>query len=110
MGRRPFKCYRYQKNKPYPKSRFNRGVPGKPQHLSVALKAVYSFALLSLALSSHRSILSLLSADPKIRIYDAVLLLAGVVDADLRVCREKREYLAVRRESEREQSKGINCF
>ena len=36
-----------------------------------ALKAVYSFALLSLALSSHRSILSLLSADPKIRIYDA---------------------------------------
>merc|ERR1711956_102719 len=26
-GRRPFKCYRYQKNKPYPKSRFNRGVP-----------------------------------------------------------------------------------
>ena len=29
MGRRPFKCYRYQKNKPYPKSRFNRGVPGE---------------------------------------------------------------------------------
>ena len=27
MGRRPAKCYRYQKNKPYPKSRFNRGVP-----------------------------------------------------------------------------------
>jgi len=27
MARRPFKCYRYQKNKPYPKSRFNRGVP-----------------------------------------------------------------------------------
>merc|ERR1712054_367843 len=27
MGRRPFKCYRYQKNKAYPKSRFNRGVP-----------------------------------------------------------------------------------
>merc|ERR1712137_685076 len=27
MGQRPFKCYRYQKNKPYPKSRFNRGVP-----------------------------------------------------------------------------------
>merc|ERR1712182_46466 len=26
-GRRPFKCYRHQKNKPYPKSRFNRGVP-----------------------------------------------------------------------------------
>merc|ERR1712196_183793 len=27
MGRRPAACYRYQKNKPYPKSRFNRGVP-----------------------------------------------------------------------------------
>ena len=27
MGRRPSRCYRYQKNKPYPKSRFNRGVP-----------------------------------------------------------------------------------
>ena len=27
MGRRPAKCYRYCKNKPYPKSRFNRGVP-----------------------------------------------------------------------------------
>jgi large subunit ribosomal protein L10e len=24
---RPARCYRYQKNKPYPKSRFNRGVP-----------------------------------------------------------------------------------
>jgi hypothetical protein len=33
MGRRPFKCYRYQKNKPYPKSRFNRGVPGEQQRL-----------------------------------------------------------------------------
>ena len=27
MGRRPFKCYRQIKNKPYPKSRFCRGVP-----------------------------------------------------------------------------------
>jgi len=27
MGRRPAQCYRYCKNKPYPKSRFNRGVP-----------------------------------------------------------------------------------
>ena len=27
MARRPSRCYRYQKNKPYPKSRFNRGVP-----------------------------------------------------------------------------------
>ncbi|CED85443.1 60s ribosomal protein l10 [Phaffia rhodozyma] len=27
MGRRPAKCYRYCKNKPFPKSRFNRAVP-----------------------------------------------------------------------------------
>ncbi|KAF8328199.1 60S ribosomal protein L10 [Cantharellus anzutake] len=27
MGRRPASCYRYCKNKPYPKSRYNRGVP-----------------------------------------------------------------------------------
>ena len=27
MGRRPAKCYRFCKNKPFPKSRFNRGVP-----------------------------------------------------------------------------------
>ncbi|ORY77392.1 ribosomal protein L10e/L16 [Protomyces lactucae-debilis] len=27
MARRPAKCYRYCKNKPYPKSRFNRSVP-----------------------------------------------------------------------------------
>eukprot|EP00766_Chilomastix_caulleryi_P005548 gnl/Chilomastix_caulleri/71.p1 GENE.gnl/Chilomastix_caulleri/71~~gnl/Chilomastix_caulleri/71.p1 ORF type:complete len:209 (+),score=60.66 gnl/Chilomastix_caulleri/71:64-690(+) len=27
MGRRPARCYRYQKNKPFPKSKYNRGVP-----------------------------------------------------------------------------------
>jgi len=27
MGRRPAQCYRYCKNKPFPKSRYNRGVP-----------------------------------------------------------------------------------
>jgi large subunit ribosomal protein L10e len=27
MGRRPARCYRYTKNKPYPKSRFCRGCP-----------------------------------------------------------------------------------
>ena len=27
MGRRPARCYRYQKGKPYPKSRYCRGVP-----------------------------------------------------------------------------------
>ena len=34
MGRRPARCYRYCKNKPYPKSRYNRGVPDpKVRHL-----------------------------------------------------------------------------
>merc|ERR1712219_21768 len=33
MGRRPAKCYRYCKNKPYPKSRFNRGVPDPKIHI-----------------------------------------------------------------------------
>jgi large subunit ribosomal protein L10e len=27
MGRRPHRCYRVTKGKPYPKSRYNRGVP-----------------------------------------------------------------------------------
>jgi len=27
MGRRPFRCYRTTRGKPYPKSRYNRGVP-----------------------------------------------------------------------------------
>ena len=27
MGRRPARCYRYTKNKPYPKSRYCRGGP-----------------------------------------------------------------------------------
>ncbi len=27
MGRRPARCYRYCKNKAFPKSRYNRGVP-----------------------------------------------------------------------------------
>lgn len=27
MARRPARCYRYQKNKPFPKSRYNRAVP-----------------------------------------------------------------------------------
>lgn len=29
MGRRPARCYRYCKGKPYPKSRYNRGVPDR---------------------------------------------------------------------------------
>lgn len=27
MGRRPARCYRYWTSKPFPKSRYNRGVP-----------------------------------------------------------------------------------
>ena len=27
MGRRPARCYRYCNGKPWPKSRYNRGVP-----------------------------------------------------------------------------------
>merc|ERR1712076_239662 len=33
MGRRPARCYRYCKNKPYPKSRFCRGVPDSKVHI-----------------------------------------------------------------------------
>jgi len=40
MGRRPARCYRYCKNKPYPKSRFCRGVPDpKIQIYDVGRKA-----------------------------------------------------------------------
>jgi len=42
MGRRPFKCYRYQKNKPYPKSRFNRGVPDPKIRIYDAGKKKYA--------------------------------------------------------------------
>ena len=40
MGRRPARCYRYCKNKPYPKSRYLRGVPeSKIQIFDVGAKA-----------------------------------------------------------------------
>ncbi|XP_012359793.2 60S ribosomal protein L10-like isoform X2 [Nomascus leucogenys] len=40
MGRRPARCYRYCKNKPYPKSRFCRGVPdAKIRIFDLALEA-----------------------------------------------------------------------
>ena len=39
MGRRPFRCYRVIKNKPYPKSRFCRGVPGASSLLRTAQPA-----------------------------------------------------------------------
>lgn len=35
MGRRPARCYRYCKNKPYPKSRYNRGVPDPKVRISL---------------------------------------------------------------------------
>merc|ERR1719201_3058734 len=35
MGRRPSKCYRYQKNKPYIKSRYCRGVPDPKIRVSI---------------------------------------------------------------------------
>jgi hypothetical protein len=38
MGRRPARCYRYCKNKPYPKSRYNRGVPDSKVCLTVELR------------------------------------------------------------------------
>ena len=37
MGRRPARCYRYCKNKPYPKSRYNRGVPDSKVRLLLPL-------------------------------------------------------------------------
>ncbi|KAF8228242.1 hypothetical protein L208DRAFT_1404183 [Tricholoma matsutake] len=46
MGRRPARCYRYCKNKPYPKSRYNRGVPDPKVNL-----------LPSLAFESHINLL-----------------------------------------------------
>ncbi len=38
MGRRPARCYRYCKNKPYPKSRYNRGVPDSKVCSTTALQ------------------------------------------------------------------------
>ena len=45
MGRRPVKCYRYQKNKPFPKSRYNRGVPDSKLRIYEcgSKKAVFDF-------------------------------------------------------------------
>jgi large subunit ribosomal protein L10e len=37
MGRRPARCYRYKKNKPYPKSRYNRGVPDSKVRTDITL-------------------------------------------------------------------------
>ena len=45
MGRRPARCYRYQKNKPYPKSRFNRGVPDPKLRLYDGGKKKADFSL-----------------------------------------------------------------
>ena len=46
MGRRPARCYRYCKNKPFPKSRFNRGVPDPKVRWSLVwLNALPTFEL-----------------------------------------------------------------
>ena len=55
MGRRPARCYRYCKNKPYPKSRYNRGVPDSK---------VCSFSI------GHCHRTDDASLPPKIRIFD----------------------------------------
>ena len=57
MGRRPARCYRYCKNKPYPKSRFNRGVPdGKIRIFDLGKKkaAVDEFPLCVHLVSNER--------------------------------------------------------
>ena len=42
MGRRPARCYRYCKNKPYPKSRYNRGVPDPKVRLMLRSTVLFS--------------------------------------------------------------------
>lgn len=60
MGRRPARCYRYCKNKPYPKSRYNRGVPDS----KVPILQIITYLCLSLlAFLTH-------TLAPKIRIFD----------------------------------------
>jgi len=48
MGRRPARCYRYCKNKPYPKSRFCRGVPGTQVFIVELTPFMPSFSLYSI--------------------------------------------------------------
>lgn len=60
MGRRPARCYRYCKNKPYPKSRYNRGVPdSKVRVVEAALvtKALTQALQRSVSLISAGSVL-----------------------------------------------------
>lgn len=53
MGRRPFRCYRYQKNKPYIKSRYCRGVPeSKIRIYDVGAKKVRRFYVLTVCSSA----------------------------------------------------------
>lgn len=59
MGRRPARCYRYCKNKPYPKSRYNRGVPDPKVRTSPFLMIL-----------NAPNILSFLSCIYQIRIFD----------------------------------------
>jgi large subunit ribosomal protein L10e len=55
MGRRPAKCYRYQKDKVYPKSRYCRGVPDSKIRIyeSGAKKARHNVFPITVHLVSH---------------------------------------------------------
>lgn len=60
MGRRPARCYRYCKNKPYPKSRYNRGVPDSKVRIvegAIATKVLTQALLRSVSLISAGSVL-----------------------------------------------------
>ena len=64
MGRRPARCYRYCKNKPYPKSRYNRGVPdSKVRYNTVAILGhQLNSSLRSVSLTSAGSVLLSMSS------------------------------------------------
>jgi large subunit ribosomal protein L10e len=55
MGRRPAKCYRYQKDKVYPKSRYCRGVPDSKLRIyeSGSRKATFDMFPMTVHLVSH---------------------------------------------------------
>jgi hypothetical protein len=65
MGRRPARCYRYIKNKPYIKSRYCRGVPG-----TFSFCVVVPWRAARMQSSILYWISGLFFTDPRIRIYD----------------------------------------
>lgn len=88
MARRPARCYRYCKNKPYPKSRFNRGVPGKNlififlfsfscwfiirfQRILISIDEKKQITIWwKLFVNNIKNIIKKFFLDPKIRIFD----------------------------------------